>query len=124
MLKLSNKSFSQVVLLTAMEYHREEDVEGDESPNDTEENTSASSEDQKESLPGDSAIKLETENQKNEVKKSSNQRLLDWLRVTGRQTNKIIQTFTTNNVSRENDLALDCSLCWLSILCCCCHALP
>ena len=112
-----------------MEYRREEDVEGDESPNETEENTSASSEDQKESLPGDSAIKLETveawpENQKNEVKKRSSQRLVDWLRVTGRQTNRIIQTFTMNNVSREKDLAFDCSLFWLAILCCCCHALP
>ena len=112
-----------------MEYHREEDVEGDESSKKTKENISTSSEDQEESGPGDSAIKLETveawpENQKNEVKKRSSQRLLDWLRVTGRQTNRIIQTFTTNNVSREKDLAFDCSLCWLAILCYCCHALP
>ena len=113
-----------------MEYHRDEDTdEGVESPIETKENISTSSEDQKESLPGDSAIKLETveawpENQKNEVKKRSSQRLLDWLRVTGRQTNRIIQTFTTNNVSREKGLAFDCSLCWLAILCCCCHALP
>ena len=112
-----------------MEYHREEDVEGDESPKKTKENISTSSEDQKESLPGDSAIKLETveawpENQKNEAKKRSSLRLVDWLRVTGRQTNKIIQTLTTNNVSREKDLAFDCSVCWLAILCCCCRALP
>ena len=91
-----------------MEYHREEDVEGDESPNETEENTSASSEDQKESLPGDSAIKLERveawpENLKIEVKERSSQRLLDWLRVTGGQTNKIIQTLTKNIISREKD---------------------
>ena len=78
-----------------MEYHREEVTEGVESPIETEEKTSTSSEDQEESLPGDSANKLEAveawpENQKNEVKKRSSQRLLDWLRVTGRQTNKII----------------------------------
>ena len=53
-----------------MEYHRDEDTdEGVELPIETEENTSTSSEDQEESLPGDSAIKLETveawpENQK------------------------------------------------------------
>ena len=112
-----------------MEYHRDEDTEGVEPPNETEESTSASSEDQEESGPGDSAIKLETveawpENQKNEIKRRSSHRLVDWLRVTGRQTNKISQTFTTNNVSREKDLAFDRSLCWLAILCCCCHALP
>ena len=76
-----------------MEYHREEDVEGDESPNETEENTGASSEDQEESGPGDSTIKLEAveawpENQKNEIKRRSSQRLVDWLRITGRQTNR------------------------------------
>ena len=114
-----------------MEYHREEVTEGVESPIETEEKTRTTSKDREEpgAGPGDSAIKLETveawpENQKNEVKKRSSQRLVDWLRVTGRQTNRIIQTFTTNNISREKDLALDCSLCWLAILCCCCHALP
>ena len=112
-----------------MEYHRDEETEEDESPIETEEKASTSSEDQKESGPAESAIKLETveawpENQKNEIKRRSSQRLVDWLRVTGRQTNRIIQTFTTNNVSREKDLAFDCSLCWLAILCCFCHALP
>ena len=76
-----------------MEYHREEDREGVESPIETEENTSTSSEDQEESVPGDSAIKLETveawpENQKNEIKRRSSQRLVDWLRVAGKQTKK------------------------------------
>ena len=77
-----------------MEYHRDEDTdEGVESPIETKENISTTSEDQKESLHGDSEIKLETveawpEIQNNEVKKRSSQRLLDWLRVTGRQTNR------------------------------------
>ena len=113
-----------------MEYHRDEDTdEGVESPIESKENINTSSEDQEESGPGDSAIKLETveawpENKKNEIKRMSSQRLLDWLRVAGRQTNKINQTFTMNNVSREKDIAFDCSLCWLAILCCCCHTLP
>ena len=111
-----------------MEYHREEDREGVESPIETEENTSTSSEDQEESVPGDSAIKLETveawpENQKNEIKRRSSQRLVDWLRVAGKQTKKI-QIFTRNIVSREKDLAFGCSPCWLAILCNCCHTLP
>ena len=112
-----------------MEYHREEDTEGVEPPIETEENSSTTSEDQKESGPAESAIKLDAveawpEDQKNEIKGMSRQKLVDWLRVAGRQTNKINQTFTMNNVSREKDIAFDCSLCWLAILCCCCHTLP
>ena len=79
-----------------MEYHRDENAEGVEPPIETEENISTSSEDQKESLPGDSAIKLETieawpEKQMNEIKKRSSQRFVDGLRVAGRKTNKTIQ---------------------------------
>ena len=111
-----------------MEYHRE-DTEGVESPIETEENISTSSEDQKESGPGESAIKLETveawpDNQKNEIKRSSSQRLLDWLSVTGRQPNRIIQTFRNNIISREKDLTCDRSPCRLAIFCCCSHTLP